>query len=154
MGNSIQTVVSPSSASDWSRKLDVDFNGDSSVVRAPGSRLKRPGFQSPAGAAGGFFFSTVNFLCWLFFFRCPFHPRVAAVARKICRSFCQKCRWQVVAKHTYVAFALNDTVNWCMVAWYTKDVRRDGQQFHVGTSHVTIKERCHYTTSLDIKNVL
>ena len=33
--------------------------------------------------------------------RCPFHPRVTAVARKRSRSFCQKCRWQVTPKHTY-----------------------------------------------------
>ena len=33
--------------------------------------------------------------------RCPFHPRVTAVARKSPRSFCQKCRWQVAPKHTY-----------------------------------------------------
>ena len=31
--------------------------------------------------------------------RCPFHPRVTAVARKRPRSFCQKCRWQVTPKH-------------------------------------------------------
>ena len=31
----------------------------------------------------------------------PFHPRVTAVARKRSRSFCQKCRWQVTAKHAY-----------------------------------------------------
>ena len=31
--------------------------------------------------------------------RCPFHPRVTAVARKKTRSFCQKCRWQVTPKH-------------------------------------------------------
>ena len=34
-------------------------------------------------------------------FRYPFHPRVTAVARKRSRSFCQKCRWQVTAKHAY-----------------------------------------------------
>ena len=28
-------------------------------------------------------------------------PRVTAVAHKISRSFCQKCRWQVTAKHAY-----------------------------------------------------
>ena len=33
--------------------------------------------------------------------RYPFHPNVTAVAPKISRSFCQKCRWQVTAKHTY-----------------------------------------------------
>ena len=40
----------------------------------------------------------VNFLCWLLFWY-PFHPRVTAVARKRSRSFCQKCRLQVIAKH-------------------------------------------------------
>ena len=34
-------------------------------------------------------------------FRYPFHPRVTTVARKRSRSFCQKCRWQVIAKHAY-----------------------------------------------------
>ena len=33
--------------------------------------------------------------------RCPFHPRVTAVACKRPRSFCQKCRWQVTPKHAY-----------------------------------------------------
>ena len=33
--------------------------------------------------------------------RCPFHPRVTAVARKRFRSFCTKCRWQVTPKHAY-----------------------------------------------------
>ena len=46
-------------------------------------------------------FSRVDFLCWLLF-RYPFHPRVTrTVARKKSRSFCQKCRWQVTAKHAY-----------------------------------------------------
>ena len=33
--------------------------------------------------------------------RCPFHPRVTAVARKRPRSFRQKCRWQVTPEHAY-----------------------------------------------------
>ena len=49
---------------------------------------------------GRIFFSRVDFLCWLLF-RYPFHPRVTTVARKKSRSFCQKCRWQVTAKHAY-----------------------------------------------------
>ena len=51
-------------------------------------------------SGGRVFFSRVNFLWWLLF-RYPFHPRVTAVARKRSRSFCQKCRWQVTAKHAY-----------------------------------------------------
>ena len=33
--------------------------------------------------------------------RCPFHPRVTAVARKRPRSICQKCWWQVTPRHAY-----------------------------------------------------
>ena len=41
-----------------------------------------------------------NHLCWLLFWY-PFHPCVTAGAHKSSRSFCQKCRWQVTAKHIY-----------------------------------------------------
>ena len=98
--------------------------GDSSVVRAPDSWLKGRGFESllvgagiaqwlerrtrdwkvassnPCWNGGRIFFSRVDFLCWLLF-RYPVHPRVTTVARKRSRSFCQKCRWQVTAKHAY-----------------------------------------------------
>ncbi len=56
--------------------------------------------SNPCWSGGRIFFSRVDFLCWLLF-RYPFHPRVTAVARKRSRSFCQKCRWQVTAKHAY-----------------------------------------------------
>ena len=51
-------------------------------------------------SGGRVFLSRVNFLCWLLF-RYPFRPRVTAVARKRSRSFCQKCRCHVTAKHEY-----------------------------------------------------
>ena len=38
------------------------------------------------------------FLCVLTLIWCLFHPRIAAVARKRPRSFCQKRRWQVTSK--------------------------------------------------------
>ena len=56
--------------------------------------------SNPCRSSGRVFFSMVNFVCWLLF-QCLFHPRVTAVARKRSRSFCQKCRWQVTAKHAY-----------------------------------------------------
>ena len=56
--------------------------------------------SNPCWNGGRIFFSRVDFLCWLLF-RYPFHPRVTAVARNKSRSFCQKCRWQVTAKHAY-----------------------------------------------------
>ena len=48
------------------------------------------------------FFSRVDFLCWLLF-QYPFHPCGTAVACKRSRSFFQKCRWQVTAKHAYTS---------------------------------------------------
>ena len=56
--------------------------------------------SNPCWSGRRIFFSRVDFLCWLLF-RYPFHPRVTAVARKRSRSFCQKCKWQVTAKHAY-----------------------------------------------------
>ena len=56
--------------------------------------------SNPGRSGGRIFFSSVNFVCWLFI-QCPFQPRVTAVVRKIPRSFCQKCRWQVTPKHAY-----------------------------------------------------
>ena len=56
--------------------------------------------SNPCWNGGRIFFSRVDFLCWLLF-RYPFQPRVTTVARKKSQSFCQKCRWQVTAKHAY-----------------------------------------------------
>ena len=62
-------------------------------------------------------------------FRYSFHPRVTAVARKRSRSFCQKCRWQVTAKHTYTLRV------WLFMKWHGEwlygvhRTRRDGSSF-------------------------
>ena len=76
----------------WGRE-----EGDSSVVRAPDSWRKG---LNPCRSGGRIIFSRVDFLFWLLF-RYSFQPRVTAVARKRSRSFCQKCIWQVTAKHVY-----------------------------------------------------
>ena len=67
--------------------------------------------SNPCWSGGRIFFSRVDFLCWLLF-RYPFHPRVTAVARKRFQSFCQKCRWQVTAKHAYTLHM------WLCMKWY------------------------------------
>ena len=64
------------------------------------TRDRKVAGSNPCWSGGRIFFSRVNFLCWLLF-RYPFHPRVTAVTRKRPRSSCQKCRWQVTAKHAY-----------------------------------------------------
>ena len=97
-------------------------------------------------SGGRIFFSRVNFLCWLLFWY-PFHPRVTAVARKRPRSFRQKCRWQVTAKHAYTLRM------WLCMKWHgawlysVHRTRRNGSSF---IWHQPC-QRCKYTTSVDIQ---
>ena len=55
---------------------------------------------SPAGTVGEISSPGLT-LCSDSLNRCPFHPRVTAVARKRPRSFCKRCKWQVIPKHAY-----------------------------------------------------
>ena len=74
-------------------------------------------------------------------------PRVTAVARKRSRSFCQKCRWQVAAKHACILRM------WLCMKWHgawlygVHRTRRDGSSF---TWHQRC-QCCKYTTSVDIQ---
>ena len=78
-----------------------------------------------------FFFSRVNFLCWLLF-QYPFHPHVTAVSRVSSPLFCQKCRpVQITAQHTCTyacGFEWSDAT-WCTVVRCTQNVRRKGSSF-------------------------
>ena len=56
--------------------------------------------SNPCRSSRRIFFSKVNFLCWILFWY-PFHPHVTTAAYERSLSFCQKCRWQVTAKHAY-----------------------------------------------------
>ena len=58
--------------------------------------IERSQVRIPAGAAGEFSSPGSTFCADSYF-----GIRVTAVARKRPRSFCQKCRWQVTAKHAY-----------------------------------------------------
>ena len=93
---------------------------DSSVVE------RRTRF--PAGLAGDFYSPGSTFL-----FQYSFHLRVTAESHTKCRSFCQKCRWQVTSKHS------STLCMWHPVRWHYKLVhgwmygahrtRRDGSSF-------------------------
>ena len=72
---------------------------DSLLVRAPDSWSAVCKFQSWQEGQENFLLQSQ--LCVLTLIRCPFHPRVTAVARKRLRSFYQKSRWQVTPKHAY-----------------------------------------------------
>ena len=75
--------------------------------------------------------------------------RVTAVARKRSRSFCQKWRWQVTAKHAYTLRM------WLCVKWHGAwlyGVHRtcaETAAVSCGTSHASAVSR--YTTSVDIQ---
>ena len=92
--------------------------------------------SNPCWNGGRIFFSRVDFLCWLLL-RYPFHPCVTTVARKRSRSFCQKCRWQVTAKHAYTLSM------WLCMKWHSAwlyDVHRtcaETAAVPCGTSHAS-----------------
>ena len=99
------------------------------------TRDRKVAGSNPCRSGGRILFSRVNFLCWLLF-RYPFHPRVTAVARKRPRSFCQKCRWQVTAKHAYT-LCIWLCMKWHGAWWYgVYRTRRDGS-ISCGTSHAS-----------------
>ena len=110
------------------------------------TRVRRVAGSNPCRSGGRIVFYRVSFLCWLLF-RYPFHPRVTVVARKRPRSFCQKCRWQVTAKHAYTLRM------WLCMKWHgawlygVHRTRRDGSSF---MWHQQC-QRCKYTTSMDIQ---
>ena len=89
-------------------------SGDSSVDRAPDSLSKVSG-SSPGKSGGRIVFSGVHFHV-LTLIPYSFQPRVTAVARKISRSFCQKCTWQVTTNHActlgmWICVKLHDMVH-------------------------------------------
>ena len=62
--------------------------------------IERSRVRIPAGRAGECS-SPGSTFCADSYFGIHSTPRVTTVARKRSRSFCQKCRWQVTAKHAY-----------------------------------------------------
>ena len=93
-----------------------------------------------------------NFLLWgqlsvLTFIQYLFHPRVPTVVilvGKRPQSFCQKCRWQVTAKHTCTLC----TINLCMVVWCPQNVCQDSSSF---TRHLPCNNQIVHYTWVDIQ---
>ena len=125
-------------------------NRDSSVVRALNLWLKGHRFESRQEQQ--VFLLQGKFLCWLLS-QYPLHVHVTTVAHKRSPSFCQKCRWQVTAKH-----ACTSCMWLCMTwhgAWLHSGHRtgRDGSNFmwHLPCNNQTPLK---YTTWVDIQYVL
>ena len=72
---------------------------NSLLVRTPDSWSKGCEFESRQERRENFLRRSE--LCVFTLIRCPFHPRLTAVARKRPRLFLRKCRWQVTPKHVY-----------------------------------------------------
>ena len=77
--------------------LNSTGSGDSSVVKCPIHDLRVQ--SSISGRSSGKFSSPHSFCADSFQY--SLHPRVTTVAHTKSCLFCQKCRWQVTAKHTY-----------------------------------------------------
>ena len=64
--------------------------------------IERSRVRIPAGAAGEFYSPGLTFCADSYFGICSTPMLVVTtIARKRSWSFCQKCRWQVTAKHAY-----------------------------------------------------
>ena len=74
-------------------------SGDSLVVRESDLWSKGPGFECWQERRENFLLQGQLSVLTLISVSIP--PRVTTVAHKRSWSFCQKCRWQVTAKHTY-----------------------------------------------------
>ena len=108
--------------------------GNSSVILERRTHDWKVMGSNPGRSGRRIFFSRVDFLCWLLFWYL-FHPCVTAVAHKRSWSFCQKCRWQVTAKHKYTLpmwlwiKCHCELVHSCGMVYTELALRR--QQFHV-----------------------
>ena len=87
-------------------------------------------------------------MCRLLFWY-PFHPCVTKVAHKRSWSFCQKCRWQVTAKHTST---LCMWLNLHEVTWHGVHNAPISLGMHQPCNNQTILDT--HTTSVDIQNML
>ena len=100
--------------------------------------IERSRVRIPAGAAGDFLLQGQLSVLTLISVSC-----VTAVAHKRSRSFCQKCRWQVTAKHAHTLSM------WLCMKWHgawSYDVHRTCAETAAVSCH-----RCKYTTSVDIQ---
>ena len=131
-------------------QTSLDYYGGAGIAQWLERRTRdwKVAGSNPRWSGRGIFFSRVDFLCWLLF-RYPFHPCVTAVAHKRPRSFCQKCRWQVTAKHTYTLRM------WLCMKWHGAwlyGVHRtcaETAAVSCGTSHASAVSTD--TTSVDIQ---
>ena len=109
---------------------------DSSGIRAPDSWSIKSRVRIPAGAAGKFLLQGQLSVLTLISVSVPPPCYRSIVARERSRSFCQKCRWQVTAKH---ACSLR---MWLCVKWHVRGCmvyteRAETAAVSRGTSHVS-----------------
>ena len=87
--------------------------------------IERLQVRIPAGAAGECFSLRLTLCADSYSVSVP--PRVTAVACKRPRSFCQKCRWQVIPKHAYFLDpTTSERAYWAAIqAWCGNELTRN-----------------------------
>ena len=132
---------------------NVSRAGDSSVVTltAPDLRLKSPGFKSLQEQQVKSPLQVKLSVLTLTSLSSSLPSHVTVVALKRSQSFCQKCRWQVTAKHTCM-LPMKLWMKWhcklvhgCMV--YREPVPR-WQQFHMAPAMQPPNSACSEFTTL------
>ena len=129
-------------------------SGDSLLVRALDPWSKGCRFESRQGRRENFLLYSQ--LCVLTLIRCPFHPRVTAVARKTTttttttttkRSFCQKCRWQVTPKHVCTLDPTKWKVDWlCRCPGIVWEPTRKRAHMQLVREHLVTVISAHWAT--------
>ena len=127
-------------------------SGDSSVMERQ-TPYGKVASSSPGGSGGRMLFSMVNFLCWPVF-RYSFHSHVTTVACKkdpghSAQSAGIRLQLNTCAPYEF-GLEWSDTVNWSLVVRCTQKWAETATVSR-GTSHITTKQRCMYTTSVSIQ---
>ena len=112
-------------------KQGTQFSGERWQLNGRAAERDRKVSGSNPGRSGGrILFSMVNFLCWLLFRYLLPQSYATTVARKRFRSFCQRCRWQVTAKHECTPRMWLRIKRHCkLVHGCVRNMRRDSSSF-------------------------
>ena len=145
------SVVLASTSQPWSKSLCGW--GQEQLGGLSWTRNQKVTDLSPCRSGRIIFFPGSTFCDHSFFGICS--NCVTALAPYRSQSSCQKCRWQVTAKHTriprmWLCMKWLDMVHSCTV--YTEHAEMAAVLR--GTSHVTTKQHCKYTTWVDTQNSL
>ena len=131
--------------------------GGSSVVRALGSWLKVFGYVFPQEQQENFLLQgqpSVLTLFWYLFHLVLPQQHVKDPSHSA-KSAGDRLQLNTHALYIIMWLQIKWHCKWCMVVWCTQKVHQHSNSFtwHQPKSHVKTKQRCQYTTSVDIKKM-